>query len=46
MPDTHEQQGKQQGINDPADPEPTPDETQEGAPLGDDQVETGDGEEP
>ena len=46
MPDTHEQQGEQQGINDPTDPEPTPNETQEGAPPGDDQVETGDGEEP
>ena len=46
MPDAHEQQGEQQGINDPADPEPTPDETQEGALPGDDQVETGDGEEP
>ena len=46
MPDAHKQQGKQQGINDPADPIPTPGETQEGAPLGDDQVETGDGEEP
>ena len=30
MPDAHEQQGEHQGINDPADPEPTPDETQEG----------------
>ena len=46
MPNAHEQQGKEQGVNDPADPEPTPDETQEGAPPGDNQVETGDGEEP
>ena len=46
MPDTHEQQGEQQGVNDPADPKPMPDETQEGVPPGDDQVETGDGEEP
>ena len=46
MPDAHKQQGEQQGINDPADPELTPNETQEGVPLGDDQVETGDGEEP
>ena len=46
MPDAHEQQGEQQGINDPADPRPTPSETQEGVPPGDDQVETGDGEEP
>ena len=44
MPDAHEQQG----VNDPADLGPTPSETQdqEGAPPGDDQVETGDGEEP
>ena len=44
MPDAHEQQG----VNDPADLGPMPDETQdqEGALLGDDQVETGDGEEP
>ena len=46
MPDTHEQQGEDQGVNDPADPKPMPNETQEGAPPGDDQVETGDGEEP
>ena len=46
MPNAHEQQGKQQGVNDPTDPGPTPGETQEGAPPGDDQVETGDGEEP
>ena len=50
MPDAHEQQGEQQGIqqgiNDPADPGPTPGETQEGAPPDDDQLETGDGEEP
>ena len=46
MPDAHQQQGEEQGVNDPADPEPTPDETQEGGPPRDDQVETGDGEEP
>ena len=46
MPDAHEQQGGKQGVNDPTDAGPTPSETQEGAPLGDDQVETGDGEEP
>ena len=46
MPDAHKQQGEQQGINDPADPGPMPGETQEGAQPGDDQVETGDGEEP
>ena len=46
MPDAHEQQGEQEGVNDPADPRPMPGETQEGAPLGDDQVEVGDGEEP
>ena len=46
MPNTHEQQGEPQGINDPADPGPTPGDTQEGALPGDDQVETGDGEEP
>ena len=46
MPDTHEQQGGQQGVNDPADPGPTPGETQEGALPGKDQMETGDGEEP
>ena len=46
MPDAHQQQGEEQGINDTADPEPTPDETQEGGPPRDDQVETGDGEEP
>ena len=44
MPDTHEQQG----VNDPADVRPMPGETQdqEEAPPGDDQVETGDSEEP
>ena len=46
MPDAHEQQGEQQGVNDPADPRPMPGETQEGVPPGDDQVKTGDGEEP
>ena len=46
MPNAHEQQGEQEGINDPADPRPMPGETQEGAPPGDDQVEAGDGEEP
>ena len=46
MPDAPKQQGKQQGVNNPADPKLTPDETQEGVLLGDDQVETGDGEEP
>ena len=46
MPDTHKQQGEQQGVNDPADPGPMPGETQEGAPPDDNQVETGDGGEP
>ena len=46
MPDAHEQQGEQQGVNDPADPGLMPGETQEGVPPGDDQVETGDGGEP
>ena len=46
MPDAPKQQGKQQGVNNPADPKLTPDETQEGVLLGDDQVETGDGKEP
>ena len=46
MPDANEHHGKQQGINDPAGPGPAPDEAQEGAQLGDDQVEAGDGEEP
>ena len=45
MPDTNEQQGEQQGVNDPADPGPVPGEAQEGVQLGDDQVEAGDGEE-
>ena len=42
MPDTNELQG----VNDPADPRPVPGEAPEGVQLGDDQVETGDGEEP
>ena len=46
MPDAPKQQGEQQGVNNPTDPEPTPDETQEGAPPGDDQAETGDGKDP
>ena len=46
MPDAYEQQGKQQGVNDPTDTGPTPGETQEGAQPGDDQVKTGDGGEP
>ena len=46
MPNAHEQQGEQQGVNDPADPEPTPGKTQEGVPPGDDQVETGNGGQP
>ena len=46
MPDAPEQQGEQQGVSNPAYPEPTPNETQEGAPPGDDQAETGDGEDP
>ena len=46
MPNANEQQGKQQGINDPADPGPAPSEVQEGVPPGDNQVEAGDGEEP
>ena len=46
MPDANEQQGKQQGVNDPAESGPAPGEAQEGAQPGDDQVEAGDGEEP
>ena len=46
MPDANEQQGEQQGINDPTDPGPAPSEAQEGAHPGDNQVEAGDGEEP
>ena len=46
MPDAPKQQGEQQGVNNPAYPEPTPDETQEGAPPGDDQAETGNGKDP
>ena len=46
MPNANEQPGEQQGIDDPADPGPAPDEAQEGAQLGDDQMEAGDGEEP
>ena len=42
MPDAN----KLQGINDPAGPRPVPGEVPEGAQLGDDQVEAGDGEEP
>ena len=46
MPNANEQQGKQQGVNDPTNPRPMPGEAQEGAQPGDDQVEAGDGEEP
>ena len=46
MPDANEQQGEQQGINDPTDPGAAPSEAQEGVQPGDDQVEAGDGEEP
>ena len=46
MPDANEQHGEQQGVNDPAGPGPTPDEAQEGAQPGDNQMEAGDGEEP
>ena len=42
MPDANELQG----INDPTGPGPVPDEVPEGAQLGDDQEEAGDGEEP
>ena len=42
MPDANELQG----VNNPADPRPAPGEVAEGAQLGDDQVEAGDGEEP
>ena len=42
MPDAH----KLQGIQDPTGPGPVPSEVQEGAQPGDDQEETGDGEEP
>ena len=46
MPNAHKHE--QQGVNEPTDLGPTPDESQdqEEAPLGDDQVEAGDGEEP
>ena len=46
MPNTHEHE--QQGVNEPTDLGPMPGETQdqEGVPPGDNQVETGDGEEP
>ena len=46
MPDANEQHGEQQGVDDPAGPKPAPNEAQEGAQLGDDQMEAGDGEEP
>ena len=39
MPDTN----KLQGVNDPTGPRPAPGEVPEGAQLGDDQVEAGDG---
>ena len=46
MPNANEQHGEQQGVDDPAGPGPAPDEAQEGAQPGDDQMEAGDGEEP
>ena len=46
MPNANQEQGEQQGINDPADPGAVPGEAQEGAQPGDDQVEAGDNEEP
>ena len=46
MPDANKQHGEQQGTDDPAGPRPAPDEAQEGAQPGDDQMEAGDGEEP
>ena len=46
MPNAPEQQGEQQGVNNPAHPEPTLDGTQEGVQPGDDWAETGDGEDP
>ena len=48
MPDAHEHEHVQQGVNEPADLGLTPGETQnqEEAPPSDDQVEAGDGEEP
>ena len=46
MPDANKQHGKQQGADDPTGPRPAPDEAQEGAQLGDNQMEAGDGEEP
>ena len=46
MPDANEQQGEQQGVNDPTDPGAALGEAQEGAQPGDDQVEAGDDEEP
>ena len=46
MPDANKQHSEQQGANDPTGPGPAPDETQEGAQPGDDQMGAGDGEEP
>ena len=46
MPDANEQHGERQGANDPAGSGPAPDETQEGAQPGDDQMGAGDGEQP
>ena len=45
MPDANEQHGEQQGTNDPAGSGPAPNETHEGAQLGDDQMEAADSEE-
>ena len=46
MPNTNKQHGEQQGANDPAGSGPAPDETQEGAQPGDDQMGACDGEQP
>ena len=46
MPNANKQHSEQQGTNDPAGSGPAPDETQEGAQPGDDQMGAGDGEEP
>ena len=46
MPDANKQHGERQGTNDPAGSGPAPDETQEGAQPGDNQMGAGDGEQP
>ena len=46
MPNANKQHSKQQDADDPTGPRPAPDEAQEGAQPGDNQMEAGDGEEP